>query len=210
MASQSCKPWQGGRNDSCPTSFKHFLGQLLLTIEYRDTARLLILFCSAAILLTGERTVFAELWLLSLIVEIHCRSTTAPKETWHRWSTSSHRSIAAETCEMFGSRRRGSKLRVRWYGGGWCNAEAFTGTRHWFKSGKGLVEVRWVMVPDLYGAHLDECFFSTDTSISVGLIVEIYGGRWNIEATFQEMREHLGLESTRGRHKNTVLRMEPA
>ena len=35
------------------------------------------------------------------------------------------------------------------------------------------------------------------------------GGRWNIETTFQEMRSHLGLESTRGWSRQTVLRMAP-
>ena len=40
-------------------------------------------------------------------------------------------------------------------------------------------------------------------------IIEHYGGRWNIETTFQEMREHLGLETTRGWHRQTVLRMAP-
>ncbi|WP_410969078.1 hypothetical protein, partial [Salmonella sp. SAL04284] len=34
-------------------------------------------------------------------------------------------------------------------------------------------------------------------------------GRWNIETTFQEMRAYLGLETTRGRTKNTVLRAAP-
>lgn len=117
--------------------------------------------------------------------------------------------LLPKPCEVVGSRRRGRKLRVRWYGGGWRNVETLTATGHWFKSGKGLVEVRWVMVRDLDGTHRDEYFFSTDTSMSVGSIIEMYGGRWNIETTFQEMREHLGLESTRGWHKNTVLRMAP-
>ncbi|EMI41658.1 hypothetical protein [Rhodopirellula sp. SWK7] len=88
--------------------------------------------------------------------------------------------------------------------------ETLTGTGRWFKSGKGLVKVRWVMVRDLDGTHRDEYFFSTDTSMSVGLIIEMCGGRWNIETTFQEMGEPLGLESTRGWHKNTVLRTSPA
>ena len=40
-------------------------------------------------------------------------------------------------------------------------------------------------------------------------VIELYGGRWNIETTFQEMREHLGLETTRGWTRNTVLRLAP-
>ncbi|MBN1590523.1 MAG: transposase [Pirellulales bacterium] len=40
-------------------------------------------------------------------------------------------------------------------------------------------------------------------------IIETYTGRWSIETTFQERRAHLGLETTRGRTENTVLRVAP-
>ena len=112
-------------------------------------------------------------------------------------------------CEVVAKKTKGKKLRVRWYGGGWRNVEVVTGTGHWFKSGKGLVPIRWVFVRDLEGTHRDEYFFSTDVSMSAGEIIEHYGGRWNIETTFQEMREHIGLETTRGWHRQTILRMAP-
>lgn len=107
------------------------------------------------------------------------------------------------------SRRGGKKLRVRWYGGGWRNVKVYTGVGCWYKSGKGIVTIRWVYVIDLDGTHRDECFFATDPSMSPEAIIEMYGGRWNIETTFQEMREHFGLETTRGWSENTVLRMGP-
>ena len=40
-------------------------------------------------------------------------------------------------------------------------------------------------------------------------VIEMYGGRWNIETTFQEMRSELGLETTRGWLRQTVLRTAP-
>ncbi len=85
----------------------------------------------------------------------------------------------------------------------------FTDAGHWYKSGKGLVEIRWVYVIDLDGTHRDECFFTTDVSMKPEAVIELYGGRWNIKTTFQELREHLGLETTRGWTRNTVLRMAP-
>ena len=106
-------------------------------------------------------------------------------------------------------KKKGKKIKVRWYGGGWRNVEVITGVGHWFKSGKGLVPILWVYVRDLDGTHRDEYFFSTDTTMSAHAVIEMYGGRWNIETTFQEMRAHLGLETTRGWHRNTVLRMAP-
>ena len=48
-----------------------------------------------------------------------------------------------------------------------------------------------------------------NVSLSVKAIIEMYAARWNIETTFQEMRSHLGLETTCGWSKQTVLRMAP-
>jgi hypothetical protein len=80
---------------------------------------------------------------------------------------------------------------------------------NWFKSGHGLVSVAWVHVRDLNRAHREEYFFTTNVTLSAKAIVEMYGARWNIETTFQEMRCHLGLETTRGWSRQTVLRMAP-
>jgi hypothetical protein len=111
--------------------------------------------------------------------------------------------------DVVAKKKKGRRLRVRWYGGGWRNVEVISGTGHWYKSGQGLVPVLWVFVRDLDGTHRDEYFFTTDTRLSAKQVIEMYGGRWNIETTFQEMRSHLGLETTRGWSQATVLRMAP-
>ncbi len=98
------------------------------------------------------------------------------------------------------------RLEVSWYGGGRRTVEVVSGTGHWHKSGEGLVEVLWVYVHDLTGTHRDSYLFSTDPTMPVAQVIATYTGRWNIETTFQEMRAYLGLETTRGRSKNTVLR----
>src|SRR5262249_21409553 len=84
-----------------------------------------------------------------------------------------------------------------------------TGEGHWFKSGHGLVPIRWAFVRDLDGTHRDEYFFSTDAALDVAAIIAHYTSRWNIETTFQELRSHLGLETTRGWCRDTVLRAAP-
>lgn len=43
----------------------------------------------------------------------------------------------------------------------------------------------------------DEIFFTTDRLLAAEKIVETYVGRWSLETTFQEAREHLGLETLR-------------
>jgi hypothetical protein len=40
-------------------------------------------------------------------------------------------------------------------------------------------------------------------------VIGHYAGRWNLETTFQEARAHLGLGTTRGRCRLTVLRAAP-
>jgi hypothetical protein len=84
-----------------------------------------------------------------------------------------------------------------------------TGTSYWYKGGEGLVAVRWVFVEDLTGTHRDEYFFTTSADLTPKQIVEAYTGRWAIEVTFEETREHVGLETTRGRCAKTILRAEP-
>ena len=98
---------------------------------------------------------------------------------------------------------------MSWYGGGRREVEVVSGTGHWHKAGEGLVEVLWVFVHDLTGTHRDSYLFSTDPAMAVARVIETYTGRWNIETTFQEMRAYLGLETTRGRTQDTVLRAAP-
>jgi len=100
-------------------------------------------------------------------------------------------------------------LDVSWYGGGRREVEAVSGTGHWHESGEGPVEVRWVYVHDRTGTHRDSYLFSTDPAMEVARVIETYTGRWSIETMFQEMRAYLGLETTRGWSRATVLRAAP-
>ncbi len=105
------------------------------------------------------------------------------------------------------ARRR--RLNVAWYGGGRRDIEVVSPTGHWRRAGEGLVAVRWVFVHDRTGTHRDEFFFTTEVGLSPQAVVEAFTGRWSIETTFQELRAYVGLETTRGRTANTVLRMAP-
>jgi hypothetical protein len=111
------------------------------------------------------------------------------------------RQAAASACR--------TRLTVVWYGGGTRRVEAATGTGHWYKGGHGLVPIRWVFVHDATGTHRDEYLFTTDGRMTADTVVGTYCGRWSIETTFQEARSALGLETTRGRCKGTVLRAAP-
>jgi hypothetical protein len=84
-----------------------------------------------------------------------------------------------------------------------------TGTGHWYRSGAGLVPVRWVFVHDRTGTHRDEDFVTTAVGWTAAQLIETYTGRWHIETTFEEMRSGFGLETTRGWTQRTVLRVAP-
>jgi hypothetical protein len=73
--------------------------------------------------------------------------------------------------------------KVAWYGGGVRDVEVVTGTGHWYQSGHGLVEVRWVFVHDLTGTHRDDYFLTTDVTMTAREVIETYVGRWNEETT---------------------------
>jgi hypothetical protein len=111
--------------------------------------------------------------------------------------------------EAVSEARRFKRRTVAWYGGGTREVETADGTGHWSKSGHGLVPIRWAFVRDRTGTHRDEYFFTTDAAMDVAAIIAHYTSRWNIETTFQELRCSLGLETTRGWCRNTVLRAAP-
>lgn len=107
------------------------------------------------------------------------------------------------------ARRRGRRHTVRWYGNTEREVRLISDVGHWYKSGQGLVKLRWVHVRDLTGTRDDAYFYSTDPDMRPEEIVEWYTWRWNIEVTFQETKEHLGLETTRNWCKKSTLRTFP-
>ena len=89
---------------------------------------------------------------------------------------------------------------------GWASGAApGTGTNR----AVSLVPIRWVFVRDRDGTHRDEFFFSTDPTLDPRMIIATSTGRWNLETTFQELRSLVGLETTRGWCRDTVLRLAP-
>ena len=105
--------------------------------------------------------------------------------------------------------RRRIRATVTWYGGGTRRVDLVSSTGQWYKSAAGLVPIRWVFVHDLEGTHRDEYFYTTDPDLAAAQIVSWFTARWPIETTFQEVRAHLGFETTRQRTERSVLRTGP-
>lgn len=68
------------------------------------------------------------------------------------------------------------------------------------KTLKTAVRVVWVYRKTQWVA-----LFSTDLSLSVEKMIEYYGARWKIEATFKELKQDLGSAETQTRHPNAVM-----
>jgi hypothetical protein len=107
------------------------------------------------------------------------------------------------------ARSRRKRSTVGWYGGKTRRVGFVSGTGHWYKGGGGLVPLRWVFVHDRDGTHEDRYFYTTDPSLSPSRVVTLYTGRWSIEVTFQEARQHLGFHTPRNWRERSVLRTAP-
>ena len=68
------------------------------------------------------------------------------------------------------------------------------------KTLKCAVKVVWVYRKTRWVA-----LFSTDLTLSVQEIIEYYGARWKIEATFKELKRDIGSAETQTRHPNAVM-----
>jgi hypothetical protein len=102
-----------------------------------------------------------------------------------------------------------TRATVGWYGGADRRVELVSATGHWYKAGQGLVPIRWVFTHDVQGTHRDDYFYTTDPNLPPAKIITWFTARWPIETTFQEVRAHLGFETTRQRVAKSVLRMGP-
>lgn len=98
---------------------------------------------------------------------------------------------------------------IPWYGGKQRRVELVHGDGMWYRSGRGVIAVRWVRVRDRGGTHRDEYLFTTAPSMRADRIAALYTRRWSIEVSFQECRAHLGLEDPRCRVRAAVLRLTP-
>lgn len=97
---------------------------------------------------------------------------------------------------------------VNWYGNIAKTVELVTGVNLWYTPKFKPLLIRWVLVRDVDTGKV-QAFFSTDTELSAITIIEYFVLRWNIEATFEEVRAHLGVETQRQWSDNAIDRSTP-
>jgi DDE superfamily endonuclease len=79
----------------------------------------------------------------------------------------------------------------------------------WGADGFFPVPIRWVLTVDPEGELDSLPLMSTDLHLSPEKIVALYFRRWQIEVTFEEVREHLGVETQRQWSDKAIARTTP-
>ena len=69
--------------------------------------------------------------------------------------------------------------------------------------------MRIVVVRDPSGRRKDDCFFSTDLSLSAKAILELFAMRWPLEVAFYNAKQFLGLQDPQNRTPQAVQRTAP-
>ena len=78
----------------------------------------------------------------------------------------------------------------------------------WYNSTRTM-PVRIVLVRDPKGRRKDDCFFSTDPTMTPETILETYARRWSLEVAFRDSKQLLGFERSQARTAKAVTRTGP-
>ena len=79
----------------------------------------------------------------------------------------------------------------------------------WGAGGGFPIPIRWVLIVDPTGKLDPMPLMSTDSLMTPEQIIEYYIERWSIEVTFEESREHLGVETQRQWSDKAIGRTTP-
>jgi DDE superfamily endonuclease len=96
-----------------------------------------------------------------------------------------------------------------WYGSGERTVEIASATAVWQHSGLPVVPIRWVLVRDPESRFAPQALLCTDLTQDPVQILRWFVQRWQVEATFQETRAHLGVETQRQWSDKAIARTTP-
>jgi hypothetical protein len=101
-------------------------------------------------------------------------------------------------------------LTVPWYGGTRRTLDVATAPAVWYHCGMPPVPLRWALIRDPDGGFDPQALLSTDLDLTAQQIVEWFVLRGQLDVTFHEVREHLGVETQRQWSDLAILRTTPA
>jgi DDE superfamily endonuclease len=106
-----------------------------------------------------------------------------------------------------------------WYGEGRRVVEIVSDTAVWYHSGQPPLPIRWVLIRDPKGKFKTQALLSTDLNVKPvqtpalaagASVIKWFVLRWQLEVTYHEVREHLGVETQRQWSDLAILRTTPA
>ena len=96
-----------------------------------------------------------------------------------------------------------------WYGEGERIVEIASGTAVWRHAGMPVVPIRWVLLRDPSRRFDPQALLCTDLAQEPLQIVGWSVQRWQLEVTFREVRDHLGVETQRQWSDKAIARTTP-
>jgi hypothetical protein len=97
-----------------------------------------------------------------------------------------------------------------WYGGAERTVEIVSDSAIWYSTGLPAVPVRWVLIRDPQEEFKTQALLCTDLAADPGRIISWFVRRWQMECTFQEVRQRLGFETQRHWSEMAIQRTAPA
>lgn len=102
------------------------------------------------------------------------------------------------------------RMQVPWYSNKTKVLDVLTGTCLWYHNSVGGVPIRWIITKDPTGEGKPMGLLVTDFKICAEKAVELFVGRWSLETTFQEINQHLGLETIHTWSDTSINRTAPS
>lgn len=102
------------------------------------------------------------------------------------------------------------RISTSWYSGKTKVLDVLTGTCLWYHNSVGGVPIRWILTKDPNGNNKPMAILVTDLRLNAEQAIDLFVGRWPIETTFQEIHQHLGLETIHTWSDTSVHRTAPA
>ncbi len=97
-----------------------------------------------------------------------------------------------------------------WYGEGKREVEISSSTAVWYHSGMPPLPIRWVLIRDPLSKFKSQALLCTNLNEEPEQILKWFVMRWQLEVTFYEVRDHLGVETQRQWSDWAIVRTTPA
>ena len=97
-----------------------------------------------------------------------------------------------------------------WYGEQGREVEITSASAIWYHDGMPPLPIRWLLIRDPLGKFKSQALLCTDLNEAPEQILKWFVMRWQLEVTFHEVRDHLGVETQRRWSDWAIARTTPA